>query len=233
MSKEEEAFQPFLSDALSTVWTLLMATGLAPHQDLLVTTAIRFLEKVAISPHHTLFATPEVLQNVAEKIIAPNVQLLTQDEELFEDNPFEYIRRDVEGSDTDTRRRVSRELVHALCRNYESQLTTLFSGYVSSLLAQASSSPSMWKSKDAAIYLVIALTLRGSTARLGATQTNSLVNLLDFFTASVLPELQAGSSGQSAHPVLLADALKFVTVFRGQLPGGRMGQRDLQRWAWP
>ena len=32
MSKEEEAFQPHLSGALSDVWTLLMATGLAPHQ---------------------------------------------------------------------------------------------------------------------------------------------------------------------------------------------------------
>ena len=138
MSKEEEAFQPFLSEALSTVWTLLMATGLAPHQDLLVTTAIRFLTTVATSPHHQLFASADVLQNVCEKIIAPNVQLLTQDEEIFEDNPFEYIRRDAEGSDTDTRRRVSCDLVRALCRNYEAQTTTLFSGYVTQLLGQAS-----------------------------------------------------------------------------------------------
>ena len=78
MSKEDEAFQPYLSDCLSTVWTLLMATGLAPHQDLLVTTSIRFLTTVATSPHHALFASPDVLQNVCEKIIAPNVQMLTQ-----------------------------------------------------------------------------------------------------------------------------------------------------------
>lgn len=75
------------------------------------------------------------------------------------------------------------------------------------------------QAKDAAVYLVIALTLRGSTAKLGATQTNQLVNLGDFFTASVLPELQAGSAGgNGGHPILLADAIKFVTVFRGQLP---------------
>ena len=79
-----------------------------------MTTAIKFLATVANSVHHGLFATDGVLQNVCEKIIAPNVQLLTQDEELFDDNPFEYVRRDVEGSDTDTRRRVSCELVRAL-----------------------------------------------------------------------------------------------------------------------
>ena len=221
-----QAFQPHLSDTLSTVWTLLMATGLAPHMDLLATTAIRFLTTIACSPHHALFASQEVLQNVCEKIIAPNVQLLTQDEELFEDNPFEYIRRDVEGSDADTRRRVSCDLVRGLCRNYEAQLTTLFSGYVASLLAQAAASSANWKAKDAAVYLVIALTLRGSTAKLGATQTNQLVNLNDFFASHVLPELQAGAAGAPAathHPILLADALKFVTLFGAQLPSETFG----------
>ena len=67
---------------------------------------------------------------VCEKIITPNVQLLESDEELFEDNAFEYIRRDVEGSDTDTRRRVSCDLVRGLCRNYEAQVATLFSGCI-------------------------------------------------------------------------------------------------------
>ena len=219
MSKEEEAFQPYLSATLSDVWTLLMSTGTAAHQDELVTTSIKFLATVANSVHHALLADANVLQNLCEKIIAPNVQLLTQDEELFDDNPFEFVRRDVEGSDTDTRRRVACDLVRALCRNYEAAVTNLFSGYIGTLLAQAAQSPSNWKAKDAAVYIVIALTMRGSTAKLGATQTNSLVNLMDFCNSSVLPELQgAVSGGASANPILLADALKFVTIFRSQLP---------------
>ena len=40
----------------------------------------------------------------------------------------------------------------------------------------------------------------------------------------MLPELQAASAGgAAAHPILLADALKFVTVFRGQLPAEAYG----------
>ena len=80
---------------------------------------------------------------------------------------------------------------------------------------RAANPASNWKAKDAAIYLVIALTLKGSTSRLGATQTNSLVNLADFCQSHVLPELQAATP---PHPILVADAVKFVTTFRVQLP---------------
>ena len=193
-----------------------MAAGLHPHQDLLVTTAVRFLTTISTSVHHHLFAAPDVLNNVCRRIISPNVQLLQADEELFEENAFEYVRRDVEGSDSDTRRRGACDLVRGLCRNYEKQVTDLFSGDITALLQQYAANPAAnWKAKDAAIYLVIALTLKGSTSRLGATQTNSLVNLADFCQSHVLPELQAATP---PHPILVADAIKFVTTFRVQLP---------------
>jgi hypothetical protein len=59
----------------------------------------------------SLLPQAEVLLEVCQKIIAPNMALLTADEELFDENPFEYVRKDIEGSDADTRRRVSVELV--------------------------------------------------------------------------------------------------------------------------
>lgn len=49
--------------------------------------------------------------------------------------------------------------------------------------------------------------------RQGATATNELVNVGDFFASQVLPELQA--TDVNALPVLKADALKFLTTFRG------------------
>lgn len=120
--------------------------------------------------------------------------------------------------------------MRGLCRNYEAQVTHLFTGYINSLLQQHSADPrNGWKAKDAAIFIVIALTVRGGNAKLGATQTNQAVNLLDFFGTHVLPELQAAAAaltggGASAHPVLIADALKFVTVFRSQLPADAYSQ---------
>lgn len=55
---------------------------------------------------------------------------LETDEELFEDNAEEYIRRDIEGSDVDTRRRAACDLVRALSRHFEQQMTAIFGQYV-------------------------------------------------------------------------------------------------------
>ena len=97
------------------------------------------------------------------------------------------------------------------------QVTQLFTGYISSMLQQYAQSPEQnWKAKDCAIYLVMALTVRGKTAAQGATTTNQLVNVLDFFSQHVLPELQ--SQQLAERPVLKADALKYLTLFRSQIP---------------
>ncbi len=227
MSKYEEEFEPYLGTLLGHVWDLLVGTSLAPHHDLLVATAIRFLTTVASSVHHKLFAQPEVLQNVCRKIIVPNVQLLQSDEELFEDNPFEFVRRDIEGSDADTRRRVSCDLVRGLCRNYEKEVTELFSADIEALLGLYSSNIAVnWKSKDVAVYLVIALTLKGGSSKLGATQINQSFNIMDFYRQHVLPDLQKAAAGglPSPHYIITADAIKFVSVFRMQLDAATYGQ---------
>ncbi len=39
------------------------------------------------------------------------LQVRDEDEEVFDMNPIEYIRRDAEGSDSDTRRRAAADLV--------------------------------------------------------------------------------------------------------------------------
>ena len=71
-----------------------------------------------------------------------------------------------------------------------SQVTKLFTGYVKQLLAEASASKDSWKAKDAAMYLVTALAVRGKTAAQGATSTNQLFDLSDFFQSQVeLPVL--------------------------------------------
>ncbi|CAA9996516.1 unnamed protein product, partial [Nesidiocoris tenuis] len=52
------------------------------------------------------------------------------DEELFEDNPEEYIRRDIEGSDIETRRRAACDLVKILAIHFDEQVSKIFSQYV-------------------------------------------------------------------------------------------------------
>ena len=72
---------------------------------------------------------------------------------------MEYIRADVEGSDTDSRRRTASELVKALTERFPQPVTAAVSEYVGVLLAEHAADPrAKWKQKDCAIYLIMALT---------------------------------------------------------------------------
>ena len=59
---------------------------------------------------------------VCEHIVIPNIRLRDDMEEMFEMNWVEYVRRDTEGSDNDTRRRAATDLVKALTARFEAQV---------------------------------------------------------------------------------------------------------------
>uniref|UniRef100_A0A672IUK4 Exportin-2 n=1 Tax=Salarias fasciatus TaxID=181472 RepID=A0A672IUK4_SALFA len=184
----------------------------------LVSNAIQFLASVCERPHYKhLFEDQNTLTSICEKVIVPNMEFRSADEEAFEDNSEEYIRRDLEGSDIDTRRRAACDLVRGLCKFFEGPVTAIFSGYVNSMLGEYAKNPGgNWKHKDAAIYLVTSLASKAQTQKHGITQANELVNLTDFFVNHILPDLK--SPNVNEFPVLKADAIKYVMIFRSQLP---------------
>lgn len=57
------------------------------------------------------------------------------------------------------------------------------------MLEQYAANEQNWRSKDAALFLVTTLLSRGSTQRHGTTKISGLVNLEEFTTLHVLPEL--------------------------------------------
>ena len=215
--KYEEEFQPFMSQFVTAVWNLLLSTGAETKYDLLVSNAIEFLASVANRPHYkNLFEDDNVLSSICEKIIVPNMEMRECDVEMFEDNPEEFIRRDLEGSDVDTRRRAACDLVKGLTRHFEQRITNIFGTYVNTMLQQYNANPANWKSKDAALYLVTSLAAKAKTARHGITQTNELVNLSEFCTNHVMPEL-TNLNNASQLPIVKADCIKYVMVFKSQL----------------
>ncbi len=58
---------------------------------------------------------------------------LESDVEEFEDNPEEYIRKDIEKSDSATRRRAACDFLQALCIFFESQVIALYSQYIDAM----------------------------------------------------------------------------------------------------
>uniref|UniRef100_A0A8C0KXJ5 Exportin-2 n=1 Tax=Canis lupus dingo TaxID=286419 RepID=A0A8C0KXJ5_CANLU len=211
-----EFFEDNMETWMNNFHTLLTLDNKLLQTD--VITAIQFLASVCERPHYkNLFEDQNTLTSICEKVIVPNMEFRAADEEAFEDNSEEYIRRDLEGSDIDTRRRAACDLVRGLCKFFEGPVTGIFSGYVNSMLQEYAKNPSVnWKHKDAAIYLVTSLASKAQTQKHGITQANELVNLTEFFVNHILPDLK--SANVNEFPVLKADGIKYIMIFRNQVP---------------
>ncbi|XP_030923166.1 exportin-2-like [Quercus lobata] len=154
-----------------------------------------------------------VIQQICQSIVVPNVRLREEDEELFEMNYVEFIRRDIEGSDLDTRRRIASELLKGIATNYKQQVTEIVSAQIQHLLTSFAANPvTNWKDKDCAIYLVVSLATKKAGDSLVSTD---FVDVQSFFASVIVPELK----GQDVNgfPMLKAGALKFFTMFRNQI----------------
>ncbi|XP_076036358.1 chromosome segregation 1 [Oratosquilla oratoria] len=217
-SKYREDFEPFLEQFVTAVWNLLAETPLSIKYDQMVSHAIQFLCAVAERDHSKgLFENEQVLSAICEKVILPNMHLRTCDEELFADSPDQWISQELEGADSETRRRAAVDFVRVLSKHFEARMTQVFGQYVQSMLATYAEKPTdCWKNKVAALYLVTTLSAKGQTARHGATQINELVNISEFYQNHVLPEIQNPDVNQM--PMLKAESLKYIISFRTALP---------------
>ncbi|EGG14652.1 hypothetical protein DFA_10910 [Cavenderia fasciculata] len=209
----DDEFSQYLDPFVRGVWELLSQTPNEVRYDSLTYSAIKFIGSVSMSIRHSLFAEEGTLRQICSHIVAPNIKLRESDVELFEDNQTEYIRRDIEGSDSDTRRRASIELVKGLRKYYEQKVTQMLSVDINNLLAEYRANPAAnWASKDSAIFLVTALAVKSDS---GTATANALVPIVQFFETEIVPEI---TNAATTNPILLADCLKFITIFRTQLP---------------
>ena len=214
IAKYEDVFGPQLGQFVETTWSFLMTVGLDTKYDILVSKALQFLTAVASTQHAESFNNQDVLVQVIEKVILPNLTLRESDVELFEDEPIEFIRRDLEGSDNDTRRRAATNFLRQLMSRFEGLVTITSQRYIDAYLQNYAKSKDNWKSKDTAVYLFTAIAAKGTaTAAQGILSVNENVNILEFFTTHIAGDLQA----QDAEPILKVDAIKFLYIFRSQL----------------
>jgi exportin-2 (importin alpha re-exporter) len=146
-----------------------MATGIEERHDKLATDSIKFLASLAKNQYYNhLFEGDQILTNMCQKIVIPNVIVRESDEELFEDNPTDFIRRDIEGSDSSTRRRCSIDLMRSLCKHggdREKAVTSICFNFMQTMLQDYNADRSKWALKDSTVALVIALASRAYTAQ--------------------------------------------------------------------
>ncbi|OQE21646.1 hypothetical protein PENSTE_c011G09365 [Penicillium steckii] len=209
-----DAFGPHVGQFIQSSWNFLTTIGQETKYDILVSRALHFLTSVASMPEHAVaFQAEETLSQIIEKVILPNVSLRESDEELFEDEPIEFIRRDLEGSDSETRRRAATDFLRRLAEKFEESVTKVVLKYTEHYLAEYAKDPaSNWKAKDTATYLFSAIAAKGvATSTHGVTATNSLVSITDFFQQHLAADL---ITDDGIHPILKVDAIKYLYTFR-------------------
>ncbi|KAI9774741.1 MAG: importin-alpha export receptor [Candelina submexicana] len=217
VQKYEDAFGPFLAHFVDSSWNLLTNIGPETKYDIMVSKALQFLTAVArIQQHAQGFNDQNTLGQVVEKVILPNLSLRESDMELFEDEPIEFIRRDLEGSDSDTRRRAATDFLRQLMEQFEKLVTEVVFRYIDHYLSQYSKNPNLnWKSKDTAVYLFSSVAAKGvTTASQGVKSTSSFVDVVDFFQKNIANDLVSDSG---VEPILKVDAIKYLYTFRSQM----------------
>ncbi|KAB5575721.1 CAS/CSE protein [Coniochaeta sp. 2T2.1] len=212
-TKFDDDFTPFAEQFTSAVWHLLSTIGPEKRYDLLVSKALNFLTAIASVPARAAtFDNESVMGQIVEKVILPNVSLRESDIEMFEDEPIEFIRRDLEGSDTDSRRRAATDFLRKLLENFEPMVTQVVGKYIEHYLAQGATD---WKAKDTAIYLFLAIAAKGAvTAAQGVKTVNQFVDVVDFFQKHVAADL---INDEGVEPISKVDAIKYLHNFRSQL----------------
>ena len=153
--KDEEAFMEYLPKFTTIIWNLLIGLTSYPKHDDLATTSIRFLSSlVQKQMHKALFQDEATLRQIVAQIVIPNLMFRESDEERFEDDPREFITTEVEGSDSETRRKCSQDLLRAMCRHFEAETTKICSEHVAIMLSEFASDPNgKWRAKDAAVSM--------------------------------------------------------------------------------
>ncbi|KAI1365360.1 CAS/CSE protein [Xylaria arbuscula] len=212
VQKYDDDFGRYTQVFISKVWNLLSTIGPETKYDNLVSKALHFLTAIAGTAQHSVaFNEEAVLSQVVEKVVLPNVALRESDEELFEDEPIEFIRRDLEGSDTDSRRRAATDFLRQLQGRFEQLVTSVTGRYINHYLEQGKSN---WKDKDTAISLFLSIAAKGAvTASHGVKTVNELVNVVEFFQLHVANDLV----GENVEPIAKVDAIKYLYTFRSQL----------------
>ena len=114
------------------------------------------------------------------------------DVEMFEDEPIEFIRRDLEGSDSETRRRAASDFLRQLSDLHPQSVTTVIMTVVDRCLQEYASNPQeRWRSKDTAVNLFYATAAKGTaTTSQGITKVNENVDIGDFFSKNLAADLQ-------------------------------------------
>lgn len=217
VQKYDEDFASFVGQFIESSWNFLTTVGPETKYDIVVSKALHFLTSVTrIQKHAEVFKDENTTSQVIQMAILPNLVLRDSDVELFEDEPIEFIRRDLEGSDSETRRRAAADFLGQLVAQFEQLVATIVFRYIDHYQSDYKRDPKAnWKSKDTAINLFISIAVKGTvTTSQGAITTYPFANIIDFFEKNIAQDFL---SDAGVEPILKVGSIKYLYLFRSQI----------------
>lgn len=244
LTNYDEDFDKYAGSFLQVVWDIVAdPANAAPSMDDLVIRGLEMLSNACAGTARSAFDDAQLLLNLVERAIIPNLVLQEDDIEMYETEPDAYIQRDIEGSDLHTRRRAAGELVRTLVKTIPDKARPLLSAEAGRLLSGGSAPPAPpgsptsaalpdgWRAKDAGIFLTSSLALEGQhvDAQRGAAQLSDLVPFEAFLNGTILPELFDSGAAPS---VVKADCIRVVATFRDHINAAHFPAilQALPRW---
>ena len=219
LGKYDEEFSPYLRPFVEIVWKVLQDDSISLDEGT-TTAALDFVCAAMKGIHRTNFQNVDMLRSICENVVVKNVMLSSSDLEMFATEPREYIQRDIEGNNSQTRRRAACDLAQtALSDTFSSITKNIFSECIHTLLASSGSSTTpQWLIRDAALTLLMSIegTVASSNSSL-MTQTRLSCDIPIFFDTYIVPlicERCEVKNLQTSSLILKADALKFLSTFR-------------------
>ncbi|CEF68660.1 Exportin-2 [Strongyloides ratti] len=213
----EEEFLPYMQPCVELMWEKFFANSNVNNCDSLVNASMNFLGAICIRPQYKeMFTAEGVLVLLLRDIVIKNMVMSQDDIETFEDDPAEYLKKDLEGGDAHTKRRGAADLLKILSTDYPAQVSPIIQDLLKEFVGAFSANrKANWLQKEITYSMVTSMLVRGETARMGVTKLTDFVNLDDFYIQYVRPEIVESLPDEL--PIITCAALKFAFNFRHKL----------------
>lgn len=133
----------------------------------------------------------------------------------FDEKPQDFILSDMKGSNIESCHKCTQELLHAMFHQFKSQTTQLSSHHVTQMFfALFDNKANKWQNNDAAINLMLGISIQVESVQFGVHEVNEGVNVIDLFSQYILMEQQ--EADMNVRPMVMATSIKFVSIFRYQ-----------------
>ncbi|EZG43835.1 Cse1 [Gregarina niphandrodes] len=222
VSRYTDEFLPYIVNMTVDLVNCLDKLPVEPHTEDVFTHGLDVLKKAAyyrwpedVYPFNpNTEAGSATLRTVLNGIIPKLMLLKADDLQDIEDDPMQFIQRDIEGQQRVTRRENLRELITTLI----TRQPTVVGPQLVALCGRCISQGTDPLSQECACFLLSAICTETQTRARGVTKIRGEEDMMRFIDSKVLPTLLSPAVASGAGSLIHATYFKFATLFRNFIP---------------